>query len=144
MYRLIYLSTATDDSMTDFDLDDLLQKSQKSNRLNDISGILLHLNGEFVQVLEGTKKAVLNLFEIIKLDKRHKDVVAFDEKEVSERYFAGYFMAFDPEHYNKKNKFESLINFNHDKILNSDKDAVLVFLKSFLESHKKYMAENNA
>ena len=144
MYRLIYLSTATNKSMNDSELNNLLQKSQKSNRENDISGILLHINGEFIQVLEGSKKTVLDLFAIIKNDKRHNNVIAFDEKEISERYFSGYFMAFDPEHYNKSNKFKSLINFNHDKILNSDKDSVLVFLNSFLESHKKYVLENKA
>lgn len=143
MYRLIYLSTATDTSMSDADLNKLLLKSQKSNRENNISGILLHINGEFIQVLEGAKKAVLDLFEIIKKDKRHKNVIAFDEKEVAEKYFSGYFMAFDPEHYNKLNEFESLRGFNPDKILKSDEDSVLKFLNNFIEAHQKYVKENS-
>ena len=138
MYRLIYLSSSN--LKTDSDLNDLLIKSQKSNRSNNISGILLHKNGEFVQVLEGEKKAVLDLFEIIKTDNRHKNIIAFDEKEISERYFSGYFMAFDENHYDKSNKFESLRDFNHDKILKSEKDSVLVFLNTFLEAHNKYIS----
>lgn len=143
MYRLIYLSTATDILMSDADLNKLLLKSQKSNRENNISGILLHINGEFIQVLEGSKKAVLDLFEIIKKDKRHKNVIAFDEKEVENKYFSGYFMAFDPEHYNQLNEFESLRDFNPDKILKSDEDSVLKFLNNFIEAHQKYVQENS-
>lgn len=129
--------------MSDADLNKLLLKSQKSNRENNISGILLHINGEFIQVLEGSKKAVLDLFEIIKKDKRHKNVIAFDEKEVENKYFSGYFMAFDPEHYNQLNEFESLRDFNPDKILKSDEDSVLKFLNNFIEAHQKYVQENS-
>ncbi len=142
MYRLIYLSTASNNSLSYTELNDLLVKSQKSNRENNISGILLHINGEFIQVLEGSKKAVLDLFEKIKLDKRHKNIIPFDEKSITESYFPGYFMAFDPEHYKNTNEFESLRDFNKDKIIKSDKDAVLVFLDNFLEAHKKYLLEN--
>lgn len=143
MYRLIYLSTASNNSMSTTDLNELLLKSQKSNRENNISGILLHINGEFIQVLEGSKKAVLELFEIIKKDIRHKNVIPFDEKVVAKRYFSGYFMAFDPEHFKNINEFEALRNFNQDKILKSEKDSVLVFLEGFLDAHKKYVLENS-
>ncbi len=142
MYRLIYLSTASKTKMSDSDLASLLLKSQKSNRNIDITGILLHKNGEFIQILEGEKKSVLDLFEIIKKDKRHKNIIAFDQKEIEKRYFTGYFMAFDDTHFDKLNKFESLRDFNQDKILKSDKDTVILFLKTFLEAHKKYSLEN--
>jgi Sensors of blue-light using FAD len=138
MYRLIYLSTASEDKISDSDLTNLLLKSQKSNRTIDITGILLHKNGEFIQVLEGEKKSVLDLFEKIKKDKRHKNLIAFDQKEIDKRYFTGYFMAFNDSHFDKINKFESLRDFNQDKILKSDKDDVIIFLKTFLEAHKKY------
>ena len=140
MYRLIYLSTSN--NLNDHDLTNLLVKSQKSNRLNNISGILIHKNGEFIQVLEGEKKAVLDLFDVIEKDSRHKNVIAFDKKEVSERYFSGYFMAFDQKHFEKLNDFEALRDFNHDKIIKSDKDAVLKFLKTFLKAHEQYELEN--
>ena len=140
MYRLIYLSTSK--SLTDDDLTQLLIKSQKSNRLNDISGILLHKNGEFIQVLEGKKKAVTDLFNVIKKDNRHENIVAFDKKDIEKRYFSGYFMAFNQKHFEKLNNYESLRDFNHDKILKSGKDAVVVFLKTFLEAHQKYELEN--
>ena len=140
MYRLIYLSTSK--NLNDSDLTNLLVKSQKSNRLNNISGILLHKNGEFIQVLEGEKKAVLDLFDIIEKDNRHKNVIAFDKKEIDERYFSGYFMAFDQQHFEKSNDFEALRDFNHDKIIKSDKDAVLKFLKTFLKAHQQYELEN--
>jgi Sensors of blue-light using FAD len=142
MYRLIYLSTASKTKMSDSDLSNLLLKSQKSNRNIDITGILLHKNGEFIQILEGEKKSVLDLFEIIKKDKRHKNIIAFDQKEIEKRYFTGYFMAFDDTHFDNLNKFESLRDFNQDKILKSDKDTVILFLKTFLEAHKKYSLEN--
>ncbi len=142
MYRLIYLSTASNNSMSYTELNDLLLKSQKTNREKNISGILLHLDGEFIQVLEGTKKAVLDLFEKIKLDSRHKNIHSFDQKEISKKYFSGYFMAFDPEHFKNKNEYESLRDFNKDKILNSNEDSVLVFLDTFLKAHQKYSIEN--
>ncbi len=142
MYRLIYLSTATENEMGYSDLVDLLAKSQYTNRSIDISGILLHKDGEFIQVLEGEKKSVLDLFEKIKKDKRHTNIIAFDQKEIDKRYFDGYFMAFDPEHYSNSNEFESLRDFNVDKIIKSNDDSVLVFLNKFLEFHKSYLIAN--
>lgn len=142
MYRLIYLSTATQDKMGYSDLVDLLAKSQYTNRTIDVSGILLHKDGEFIQVLEGEKKTVLDLFEKIKLDKRHTNIIIFYEKEIDKKYFEGYFMAFDSEHYSNSNGFESLRDFNVDKIKNSTDDSVLLFLNKFLEFHKIYLIEN--
>ena len=74
MYRIIYLSSAID-SVDETELENLLVKSRENNKLNEISGILLHIDGDFIQVLEGHKEIVTNLYNKIATDKRHKGII---------------------------------------------------------------------
>ena len=46
------------------------------------------------QILEGEKKVVLDLFDVIKKDKRHSNVFVLGEDKKSERIFSDWHMAF--------------------------------------------------
>lgn len=95
MYHIIYLSKAAY-SLPDAQLQDLLEQARQNNATQHISGMLLHGNGQFFQVLEGEKEVVEALYERIKQDPRHHNVTTFASKEVKERSFADWGMAFNP------------------------------------------------
>jgi hypothetical protein len=68
--HLVYVSTATR-PMRDEDLVELLAEARKHNEENDITGMLLHKDGRFLQLLEGHEENVQAAFDVIKQDERH-------------------------------------------------------------------------
>ncbi|NEO84945.1 MAG: diguanylate phosphodiesterase [Spirulina sp. SIO3F2] len=80
--------------MQDADLVSLLETSRKNNAKAKITGILLHENGSFFQVLEGTQEAVEQLYERILHDNRHTKVVTIIREPIAKRTFGEWTMGF--------------------------------------------------
>ena len=93
MYYLIYISSATE-LMDETELMALLNSSRKNNKRNDITGMMLYKSGNFMQMLEGEKVVILSLFEKIKQDRRHKNIVEIFSGEELERCFQEWSMGF--------------------------------------------------
>lgn len=91
--RLIYLSS-TNVKPNEDDLEDIVNGSQKRNTSFDITGLLIYLNGHFLQVLEGEEESVERLFSNIKRDDRHHMVEAISKSQIKDRLFAKWCMAF--------------------------------------------------
>ncbi len=135
MYRIIYFSAAIETTKEE-ELNAILLKSRTYNLANDITGILLHIDGDFLQILEGEKENVKYLFEKIKKDKRHRGVLTVIESEINQRQFPDWSMGFKYTGYVEINKIKSLSGFNREAFLNADEKVTNAFLKTFLESHK--------
>ena len=73
MRTTVYTSTATR-HMTDDDLAELLGQCIRNNEQTGLTGLLLHRDGRFMQVLEGPHDAVESVFAAIEADERHTDV----------------------------------------------------------------------
>jgi acylphosphatase len=93
LYQLLYLSTAKPE-LTEDALLDLLSKSQARNAARGITGLLLHSDGNIIQVIEGEREAVESLYAKIESDPRHGGVMALSRKHVSARDFPEYKMGF--------------------------------------------------
>ena len=93
LYTLSYASTATSKFGT-ADLLDLLKQARRANSQHGITGLLLHRDGTFLQVLEGPKSEVLTLYERIRQDERHADVETLVEEGLTAREFTDWQMAF--------------------------------------------------
>ena len=100
MYRLVYVSAAVG-SPTRADLLALLAKAREKNHRLGITGLLLYKDGDFIQLLEGERAAVREVFGAIKADPRHSGVIVLLEGEAEGRLFADWSMGFrdlaDPE-----------------------------------------------
>lgn len=72
MIRLLYVSS-TDRELDRVIVEDILLSSRKNNAALGITGILLHIDGGFMQVLEGEKLSVEKLYSRIEADRRHWD-----------------------------------------------------------------------
>lgn len=103
MIELVYFSEA-DPNLTVEDISILLKHSRDYNTKNNITGCLLYLNNEFLQILEGKKEAVQHLFTLIKEDKRHSNIIVLAEENKKEKTFPDWSMAFH--------------KFNNDEIAN--------------------------
>ncbi len=72
----------------------MLEKARDNNSRDSITGCLLYYEGEFIQYLEGNQIKVLNLFDKIKEDKRHKDVTILAYGVADTREFKDWEMAY--------------------------------------------------
>ena len=109
MYQLNYHSKASP-HLDLKDLDAILEEATATNSIRDITGCLIYHNNFFVQILEGNKNDVLEVFEKIKTDKRHHSVTMLWESTVDKRYFSEWNMAYyRPEDDNNKQFVDNLI-----------------------------------
>lgn len=90
LVRLIYASRAVDNSAKA--IDDILRRSREYNPPSGITGLLCHGQGVFLQLIEGGRPAVSELFGHIQRDARHKDVELLHFEEIEERGFGSWSM----------------------------------------------------
>jgi hypothetical protein len=96
MYEIIYASAATV-PFSSSDLRKLLTVARANNAKLDVSGLLLHHAGSFLQVLEGEEDVVESLFEKISRDARHGNVYVLKRGVIEARGFGEWRMGFaDP------------------------------------------------
>jgi len=93
MIQLAYLSS-TRTLLSAEELADLLVVSRRNNLQRDITGLLLYKGRNVLQVLEGERDDVLRLFQTIEKDERHFGVIRLYEKQIVEREFSRWTMAF--------------------------------------------------
>ncbi|HET8870196.1 MAG TPA: BLUF domain-containing protein [Aquabacterium sp.] len=91
LVRLLYASRAKAPVTQDV-IDQILSVSRKENPARGITGLLCHGGEIFMQVLEGGRDTVSQLYAKIASDPRHQDVVILMFEEITERRFAGWTM----------------------------------------------------
>jgi hypothetical protein len=93
MIQLSYISKQTY-PLSNAEVRDILQRSVSNNSSKGITGMLIFYRGTFLQVLEGDQKLVTELYERLRLDRRHKEVQLIDKKEVNAPSFSSWGMGF--------------------------------------------------
>ncbi len=92
-FQLIYSSEAAPDlDLADFGK--MLSEFRVRNRARGITGVLVLVDGVFVQILEGEKDRVLLLLRSLERDPRHHQLKVFHQQETDERTFATWNMAY--------------------------------------------------
>lgn len=92
LVRLLYVSRSAQ-PVSDAFIESILQQSRKHNPELGITGVLCQSGEFFLQVLEGGRTAVNQLYSQIVRDDRHRDVMVLHYEEVHERRFASWTMA---------------------------------------------------
>jgi FAD-dependent sensor of blue light len=72
----------------------LLVRSRANNARLGVTGMLLHLDGSYLQVLEGKSAMVHALFARIRADRRHAHIITLMVRDLEERNFGDWSMAF--------------------------------------------------
>jgi Sensors of blue-light using FAD len=93
LWVLLYRSVEAYE-MDSADMLKLLLDARSHNRYGDITGLLLHRSGHFMQVLEGPHDQVRALYERIATDSRHRDVTIEWDAPADERLFPDWQMGF--------------------------------------------------
>jgi hypothetical protein len=93
LFHLGYVSTETG-HMASAGMVELLTEARRINTSRDITGLLLHRDRSFYQVLEGAEDVVRQTFDSIEKDERHTAIDVLFEGEVDEREFPDWQMGF--------------------------------------------------
>jgi Sensors of blue-light using FAD len=91
LVRCLYVSRAAV-PLTPGVLDQILEQSRRRNPGQGITGLLCFRDDIFVQVIEGGRDAVCELFNMIVRDARHKDIRLLTYEEITERRFSNWTM----------------------------------------------------
>ncbi len=135
MYRIIYLSSATT-KFTSKEIISLLNASRKRNEVNEITGLLLYSDGNFLQIIEGEKKAILKLYSKISIDSRHKNIIKVFEGIVDSREYPNWRMGFNVIDKKLYKRSINLETFTRDYSENHQDTIASIFIETFLKSSK--------
>ena len=93
LYQIIYASAATR-PIDEGELLRMLKLAREKNTRLEITGMLLHCDGSFIQALEGPKDRVMDLFRAIRQDSRHSRIAVLFEGPIKNRSFSQWSMGF--------------------------------------------------
>jgi hypothetical protein len=136
MHHLVYASSSKN-LMPLEELNSILEKARVSNSANNITGLLLYNDGNFLQVLEGEKGLIHSCYNKISKDPRHRGIITLLDEPISYRSFEEWSMAFisynDLTH-DQRAGFSNVVslvkNANEDKV-SSSQLIVRTYLKMF-------------
>lgn len=127
MIDLVYYSIANTEITSEV-ISNIVETARTFNSKNNITGCLLYHKNIFLQLLEGEKEDVNNLFNTIKKDKRHTNITLIIEETISKRMFTDWSMAFH-EIENKETDMhqaiKNIIFFSDNK--DKESDAIDLF-----------------
>jgi len=89
----MYVSSAAP-NLDEAELTKILSAAQKNNESSQITGILLHSDGNLLQLIEGPEASVHRLFNKIKNDERHTNLMVLFSHSVDQRDFPNFKMGF--------------------------------------------------
>ena len=92
LVRLLFASRAADATPAADAVASICAKASEHNAANGVTGVLVYGSGIFMQAIEGSRRAVSDLYALILRDQRHRDVTLLHYEEISERRFGGWTM----------------------------------------------------
>ena len=92
-YQVIYSSRAVQ-PMGAVELEAILEDARAGNEARDVTGALVYADGVFLQILEGERETLEPLIARIQSDSRHQQMKVFLTREVDERAFDDWRMAY--------------------------------------------------
>lgn len=95
LLSVAYVSDATQ-AHSEEDLGSLLQTSREHNEAVGVTGMLVHRDGRFVQVLEGPENVTRDLLARIVKDPRHENVRFLVVQRIRRRSFGEWTMGYEP------------------------------------------------
>jgi hypothetical protein len=95
LINLVYVSHAVD-GFTPAGLVELLYESRANNDRLGITGFLVYRHQTFIQILEGPRTVVHELYERIAADARHNEIRLLLEEEIPSRRFEQWSMGHEP------------------------------------------------
>ena len=134
LIHLVYVSFANK-SLTEKELESLLTEIRKKNAQQNVTGLLLYNDLNFIQVIEGTKKTIHKVFNSIEQDSRHTNVVKLLEEPIKKRAFPDWSMGYRKLSKEQSSGIPGFSNFlngeDQENIIRGSTQQVMYLLDSF-------------
>jgi hypothetical protein len=133
--RLLYASTVAD-NFDPAELDNILEVARTQNAEHRITGVLFFNTTHFIQCIEGARKAVNALYSDMQKDPRHNELILLSYKDIDERMFADWEMAYiEPDDIDEEilEKHSAGPGFDPASIDEDMAEAMLLLLVQHLE-----------
>jgi hypothetical protein len=141
MYEMIYCSLASS-TINEDDISSILKKAREFNSKNRITGCLLYHKREFIQILEGERKAVRDLYETISKDKRHFNVLLLAEGDKDQNSFDNWSMAFHELNTSEVKDLSSELSIDNFITFSDAAKQPTFGMKLFWDFAKELLAKN--
>ena len=137
LVQMVYISFSSSDELSETGLNDLLKEIRKKNKAKGVTGLLLYNNGTFIQVIEGERSIIEDLFKKLEQDARHNTIVVLLKEKIEKRSFPNWSMGYVKISSKQAAKIPGLIDFvdteSRRKILENSTSEVMYLLNSFRE-----------
>ena len=110
LYKVMYISSATRE-MSGEELETMMAKCREKNAFFEITGYMVYHEGNIIQLLEGSRAKVEYIYNTIRMDSRHQDIVELCKAPIENRIFSDWQMGFqciDRQRIKKVNTIEDL------------------------------------
>lgn len=140
-YCITYFSTAVE-TTTEHDIVDIVEFSRIKNARLNITGVLLYINGNIVQVLEGPKEALEDLYKSIQADVRHTNVRAVISQPINQRLFSHWYMGYETLSVQQYEEVQNIIPVDPQiqTIPEADQPIIVRMLKDFFDMNSRKAA----
>ena len=139
-YCIVYISSSKG-LLSDEKLNRILERSRKNNRASGITGVLLYFNGCIIQVLEGPEERVKALYEVIRRDTQHTQVIKMYGDFIMQRSFSDWLMGYKTMSARELDHLEHKLSFINDSFDPVSKEKasnpVLSILQVFYENNQR-------
>ena len=118
----------------------LLHKARERNAINDITGILLLVDSNFMQYIEGPEQNLNNIYQIIKNDTLHKGIIEIFNEPIRSRLCSNWNMAFDSTDFKGFTDPDQYHSILHPNLIKADVDSADIYglLNNFWNSHRSF------
>ncbi len=93
LIHIVYLSYS-EKKLSESELNGFLATIRRKNEIQNITGLLLYNDEAFIQVIEGNREKIHQIFDLISKDSRHSNIVKLLEEPITKRAFPGWSMGF--------------------------------------------------
>lgn len=133
LYELIYQSLASE-NFEDHDIPELFHLAKTNNEIHKVTGCLFYYERTFIQVIEGSKSTIEQLYKNIKNDTRNQKVELMWDGYIEERGFKTWALSCLPQNNINGNfqALESCSDFIRTGKLHHEKEGVQTISKSLL------------
>lgn len=114
---------------------DIVEFSRIKNARLGVTGVLLYVKGNIVQVLEGEQPLVEELYNSIRKDPRHTDVRTVISQPISQRLFSHWYMGYETVTTQQYEEVEGIISTDNqdNKSFDPNQPVILRMLQRFFE-----------
>lgn len=92
LHEIKYVSRRAPGLSVDTIVNDIVLPSMRDNRAREVTGCLWFDDTRFVQIIEGARATVRDLYETIRRDDRHTDVTTLTDRPIRQRAFSRWGM----------------------------------------------------